>query len=107
MIKRASNGLIILCHFSQDKEENSVRVSNIEQIDKKKSWVFLNGVSQGDLVVCEGVGILLFENNHCIKFGARLGEGLNNYEKLMALKLVLLLANEKEIKNVHEVLDRR
>jgi len=57
-------------------------------------------VLQGSFSICGGWEILFFANHHSIKFKPRLREGSNNYAKLMALKLVLLLANEKGINNL-------
>lgn len=60
----------------------------------------------GHNIVCGGRGILFFADNRYIKFRVTLWEGSNDYVKLMALKLVLLLMNEKGINSLQALIPR-
>jgi ribonuclease HI len=71
----------------------------VEYVDKSKPWAYFNETSsQGDPTqsCCAG-GSIFMKESHSLKFRAGVGQGTNNYAKLMDLKLLLTLAGEKGI----------
>ena len=61
---------------------------------------YFYGSAIGNLKVCGAGGILFLSADHFITFKAGLGFGTNNMAKLYALKLLLIMALDKQINNI-------
>ena len=61
---------------------------------------FFYGSAIGNPQLCGAVGILFLTVDHFITFKAGLGVGTNNMAKLYVLKLLLILALNKQITNI-------
>eukprot|EP01018_Ginkgo_biloba_P039380 Gb_12932 [translate_table: standard] len=91
----ASQGLGILKNFPQPVSNKSPRHIIEEEVGGEGAWAFFHGAAQGIPQICGAGGVLYIDEGLSFKFRAGLGFGTNNFAKLMALKLILLLANEK------------
>ena len=78
-----------------------IRIITEEVIDKTKPWGFFDGSASGNPQVCGAGGILFLKHDHYITFKVGLGVGSNNYAELFALKLLIILALNKQISNIH------
>ena len=67
---------------------------------KPNIGVFFNGSAIGNPQLCVAGGILFLTVDHFITFKARLGVGTNNLAELYALKLLLILALNKQINHI-------
>ena len=61
--------------------------------DKSVPWTFFDGAAQENH--CGGGAILFLREEHFFELMMGLGEGNNNYAKLLRLKLLLIFAAEK------------
>ena len=77
-----------------------IRIISEEIIDKTKPWGFFDGSATGNPQLCGAGGILFLKVDHYITFKAGLGVGTNNLAELYALKLLLILALDKQISNI-------
>ena len=77
-----------------------IRIISEEVIDRTKFWGFFDGSASGNPKVCGAGGILFLKNDHYITFKAGLGVGSNNFAELSALKLLIILALNKQILNI-------
>jgi ribonuclease HI len=66
-----------------------------EVIDRSGSWLYFDGETQGNPLVCGEGGIIYISESHTMKFRAGLGHGTNNFVEIMVLKLALILVAEK------------
>jgi ribonuclease HI len=66
-----------------------------EVIDRSGSWLYFDGATQGNLLVCGAGGIIYISESHTVKLRVGLGHGTNNFAEIMVLKLALILAAEK------------
>jgi hypothetical protein len=66
-----------------------------EVIDRFGSWLYFDGATQGNPLVCGVGGIIYISESHTVNFRASLGHGTNNFPEIMVLKLALILATEK------------
>ena len=90
----------LLSSYPQDNAVLKIRIISEEIIDKTKPWGFFYGFASGNPQVC-GTGVILFlKDDHYFTFKARLGVGTNNFVELSTLKLLLILALEKQISNI-------
>jgi hypothetical protein len=76
-------------------KEKPLRVIREEQINKSGTWAFFDGESQEDPFVYGVSEVLNLFYDHFLKFNIGLGGGTNNYVKLMALKLLIMLTTKK------------
>ena len=67
---------------------------------KANLGVFFDGSAIGNPNVCGVGGIMFLSADHFITFKAGLGVGTNNMAELYALKLLLILALNKQITNI-------
>jgi len=88
----------ILQAFPQVNPKQNPRNIGDLVIDKSIPWAFFDGAAQGNPLICGGGGIIFRgdSNYYCSRTG--LGMGSNNCAEFMALKLLMLLAIEMEIK---------
>ena len=77
-----------------------IRIITEEIIDKPKPWGFFYGSASGDPHLCGAGGILFLKDGHFFTFKAGLGIGTNNLADLYALKLLLILALDKQISKI-------
>ena len=77
-----------------------IRIISEEIIDKSQPWGFFDGSAIGNPKLCGAGGILFLTADHFITFKAGLGVGTNNMAELYALKLLLILALNKQITNI-------
>ena len=83
----------ILTAFPQHiRVKNQRDVLEVE-IDKTVPWGFFDGVAQENR--CGGGAILFLWEGHFFELTMGLGEGSNNYAKMVSLKLLLIFAAEK------------
>ena len=97
----ASFSLGLLSSCPLDTTILKIRIITEEVIDRTKPSGFFYGSASGNPKVC-GVGVILFlKDGHYITFKAGLGVGSNNYAELFALKLLIILALNKQTSNIH------
>ena len=96
--KTTLNSLAILSSFAPS--EGSFKIKTIREvtIEKTMPWVFFYGVSQN--YTCGGGGLLYFSDTHYYTLTPGLGNGTNNYDELMSLKLLLAFAIEQDCKKI-------
>ena len=61
---------------------------------------FFYGSASGDPQICGAGEILFLKDDHFFTFKAGLGVGTNNLAELYALKLLLILALDKQLSNI-------
>ena len=88
----------ILQAYPQINPRLNPRIIGMLDIDKTSPWDFFDGAAQGNPSRCGGGGIIFRDDNHFWCSRTSLGIGSNNYAEVMALKLLLLLAIELDIK---------
>jgi hypothetical protein len=93
-LKCVVQDLNILNAFPQPQEKQSSLGHLKEIIDMKFHGTYFDGASQGTPPRGGVGGILFLSQNHSLKFKAGIGSETNNFCELMALKLVLKLAQE-------------
>ena len=96
----AAFSLGLLSSYPLDTSVLKTRIITEEVIDKTKPWGFFDGSTSGKPQVCGAGGILFLKDDHYITFKAGLGVGTNNYAELFALKLLIILALDKQISNI-------
>jgi len=96
-----------LQHFPQSTKVKSKRTVGALDLDKTIPWAFFDGAAQGNPQTCGGGGLIFWSDHSFLVSRAGLGAGSNNYAELMALKLILLLAVEKNIKRINIMGDSR
>jgi hypothetical protein len=69
--------------------------------DRSLCWGYFDGAFHSSQNFSSAGGILYFSNYHYIKFKAGLGAGSNNSPELMALKLLMKCALDKNISRIH------
>jgi ribonuclease HI len=72
----------------------------VEHIDFSRPWDFFDGASQENGDRCGGGGVLFLTPSHFFNLKWGLGQGSNNFAEILALKLLLTFASEKEISNL-------
>lgn len=92
-----AQSLAILDLLPNPKVVQHTRNNLTPQIDRTKLWNFFDGAAQGDLKSCSGDAVIHIDENHYFHLKLELGEGANNYAKLMALKLLLTFSHELNI----------
>ena len=85
--------LYILSHFPQQKDALVIRFIHEEQMNKSIHWEIFNGASQNQK--CGGGAIIYLSETSYLKIQMGLGNGTNNYVKVMNLKLLLCFSKEK------------
>ena len=90
-----------LQHFPQLKNTKPKRRVGVLELDKSIPWAFFDGPAQGNPLICGGGGIIYWSDQSFLVSRAGLGEGSNNYAEVMSLKLILLLAVEKNIRKIN------
>ena len=90
-----------LQHFPQVTNSKPKRNVGILEIDRSIPWAFFDGAAQGNPQICGGGGLIYWNDHNFLLSRAGLGEGSNNFAEVMALKLILLLAVEKNIKRIN------
>jgi ribonuclease HI len=70
-------------------------------IDHSIPWAFFDGVAQGSPSSGAIRGILHLDESSSISFASHLGSATNNYNKFMAVKLLITLAIEKGITHLN------
>jgi len=88
----------ILQHFPQESASKPRRTVGPLVLDQTKPWAFFDGAAQGTPSTCGGGGIIYWNDQRYMESRTGLGVGTNNYAEVMALKLIILLAVEKDIK---------
>lgn len=96
----AAQSLGILHFFPRSIEKGGPRILRDIGIDKSFPWAFFDGASQGTPSRCGGGATLHLSCMHLYTLSAGFGLGSNNYVELMALKLLILFAVEKNIKKI-------
>jgi ribonuclease HI len=91
----ATQSFNILKSFPRKKIVKAPRQIIEEVIDRSGSWLYFDGATQGNPLVCGAGGIIYISESHTVKFRAGLGHGTNNFAEIMVLKLALILAAEK------------
>jgi ribonuclease HI len=74
-------------------------------VDLSKPWEFFDGASKNNNLSCGGGDILHLSPDNSFKLKMGMGSETNNFTELMALKLLLLFAREKEVKSLQIVGD--
>lgn len=90
----------IFVHLKRFPKVNIQRSITPLLIDKSHPWGFFDGASQVNSSLYGVGGIIFFKPNHYISFSARLGNGTNNFVKIMALKLLLTLAKDRRMDQI-------
>ena len=78
--------------YPLDNKPLKIRRIVNEKIDKDSPWGYFDGSAAGDPQICGAGGILYLFEEHSFAFSPGLGLGTNNYAKLLALKLLIILA---------------
>ena len=91
----------MLSSYPQDNVAMKIRIITEEIIDKRKPRVYFDGSASGNPHLCGTGGILYLKEDHYFTFKAGLGVGTNNLAKLYAMKLLLILALDKQITKIH------
>ena len=92
----------MLSSYHPDNEAMKIRIISEEIVDKTKPWSFLDGSASGNLHLCGDGGILYLKEDHYFTFKAGLGVGTNNLAELYAMKLLLILALDKQITKIQD-----
>ena len=71
-----------------------------EKIDKDSPWGYFDGSVAGDPRICGAGGILYLSKEHSFSFSVGFGLGANNYAKLLALKLLIILALKQGVQTL-------
>ena len=71
-----------------------------EIITQNIPWGYFDGASQGSPTTCNGGCILYLSDTCYFKLKAGQGQGSNNYAEVLALKLHLLFALEKDCRSI-------
>ena len=71
-----------------------------EQIDKAVPWGYFDGSVAGSPQICGAGGILYISDEHFFTLSARLGLGTNNFAKIFALKLFIILALKQGVQSL-------
>lgn len=68
-------------------------------MDRSKPWAYFDGSSQfgGQ---CGGEAILHLNEQHSFKLKSGLGQGSNNYAKLLSLKIIFIFSLEERVSEV-------
>ena len=70
----------------------NIRMVVNEHIDKASPWGYFDGSAAGVPQICGAGGIQYLSDEHFFTFSAGLGLGTNKFAKLLALKLLIILA---------------
>jgi hypothetical protein len=99
-LKCVIQSLNILNAYPWVEEKQKRHELKEEVINKAIPWAYFDGASQGSPPKGGVGGILYLSSNHCISFKAGIGQESNNYYELMALKLILQLAQEHGVSQI-------
>jgi len=94
----AANCISILAAYPHSSKEIKAKNLSVIEIDKSKPWGFFDGASQNNL--CGGGALLYLSEGHYFRIAIGLGEGTNNLAEILSLKLLLVFAIEKNVKNI-------
>ena len=78
--------------YPLDNRVMNIRMVVNEHIDKASPWGYFDGSAVGVPQIGGAGGILYLSDEHSFTFSAGLGLGTNNFAKLLALKLLIILA---------------
>ena len=68
-------------------------------IDRRNPWGFFDGAMQQN--VCGGGALLFLSESHWFEIFVGLGEGTNNYSKLLSFKILLMFTVEKGCRKIN------
>lgn len=80
--------------------KNAFRTINPEFINKEKPWAYFDGAAQYNPLIGGVGGVIFFSENHTLSFKSSVGQGTNNLAEIKALRFLLVLAIEKNLKGL-------